>query len=343
VSETPVKIGLWGAPGSGKTAFLGALAIAVDKSGGTAGGRAGQSRSRVGSWSIWSRDDKSVDYLYQRKREMLVERLFPGGTGFGVTSQLSWGFAGHLAWSEFDKRPRLLRRKELLSNFELDLVDVQGAVYDRNPGQAEGADSAVSAAFEHLEHAQGLIYLFDPITERDTHDAIKYVDGTIEELKSRVYKHTGKFSRYLQHELSVCVTKFDHRKIYQRARDLNFVFDGQDGMPMVPDEHAERFFDAICTGDFWPERYEDNRERARLVRQCLCNSFEPDRIKYYVTSSIGFAEKDPSAPFDGDRFQANYIEGSENEESKIVGDVHPINVLEPLIRLQQRIARQRRR
>jgi hypothetical protein len=336
VTDTPVKIGLWGAPESGKTAFLGALAIAVAKSGGAAGGREGRSRSRVGSWSIWARDDKSVDYLHQRKREMMVKREFPNSTHFGEQSELSWGFAGDLAWSEFDKRPRPLRRKGLLSNFELDLIDVSGKIFDRNPGQA---DSSASDGFEHIEHAQGLIYLFDPITERISHDAIKYVDGTIAELKRRVYKSTGKFSRYLPYELSVCVTKFDHRLIYQRARHLNFVFDGPDGMPMVPDEHAKRFFDDMCSGDFWTDEPEDSRGRgASQVRELLCHEFDPDRIKYYVTSAIGFAEKAASAPFNGDRFQANY-----DGKSKIVGDVHPINVLEPLIRLQQRIARQRRR
>ncbi len=335
MSETPVKIGLWGAPGSGKTAFLGALAIAVDKSGGTVGGRAG--RSRVGSWSIWPRNDESVDYLHQRQREMTVERRFPDATDLGVRAPLSWGFAGHIARSEFDKRPWPLWRRELLSNFELDVIDVSGKIFGKNPGQAEDADSAAAKAFEHLEHAQGLIYLFDPITERNSHDAIKYVDGTIEELKRRVLKNTGKFSRYLHHELSVCVTKFDHRQVYQRARKMNFVNDRPDGMPMVYDKDAERFFDDICSGAFWPERYEDNRERARLVRQKLCNAFDPDRIRYYVTSAIGFAEKASTASFDGDRFQANY-----NGDSEITGDVHPINVLEPLIRLQQRIARRRR-
>jgi hypothetical protein len=339
VSEVPVKIGLWGAPGSGKTAFLGALAIAVDKSGGTADGRPRRSRGRVGSWSIWGKDDKSVDYLHQRKREMMFERRFPEATQLGAVTPLSWGFAGHLAWSEFDKRPRLLRRRELLSSFELDLVDMYGVIFDRNPGQAEEAEGAAAAAFEHIEHAQGLIYLFDPVTERFSHDAIKYVDGTIEELKSRIYRKTKKVSRYLPHELAVCVTKFDDMQIYQRARQMHFVFDGPDGMPVVPDEHAKRLFDAICDGEFWVDRRDDNRERAVLVRQRLCNAFDPERIRYYVTSAIGFRKKESSAEFDGDKFQVNYVEGG----NKILGDVHPINVLEPLIHLQQRIAGQRPR
>jgi hypothetical protein len=335
VSEIPVKIGLWGAPESGKTAFLGALAVAVDKSGGTADGRAGRSRSRVGSWAIWGKDDESVAYLHQQKTQMTIEHRFPDSTS-GVTNPLSWGFAGHLAWSEFDKRPRLLRWTELLSNFELNLIDVPGGVYDRSPGQTKAADRAASAAFEHIEQAQGLIYLFDPITEKDHHNAIKYVDGAIEELKSRVYKNTGKLSRYLPHELSVCITKFDHSEMYDQARKMRFVFDGPDGMPMVPDEHAKKLFDAICSGEFWTKPSEDKKEQARLVRMRLTNAFDPDRIKYFVTSAIGFTEN-PSARF-GDRFQPNYL-----DEDEIVGDVHPINVLEPLIRLQQRIARQRRR
>jgi hypothetical protein len=108
---------------------------------------------------------------------------------------------------------------------------------------------------------------------------------------------------------------------------------------MVADKDARRLFDAICSGDFWPERYEEDTERARLVRRRLTNAFDPDRIRYYVTSAIGFVEKDLSASFDGDKFQPNYRDG----ESKILGDVRPINVLEPLIRMQQRIIRRRRR
>jgi hypothetical protein len=208
--------------------------------------------------------------------------------------------------------------------------------YRRDPGRPR--DETESSVLEHLADSRGIIYLFDPITERNSHDAIEYVDWTIAKLKRIIYRKHGEHDPRLPHRVAVCVTKFDHEKIYQRARELRFVLDGPNGIPMVPDAHAERFFDSLCSSEFWDKRYEGNREKARLVRERLSAAFHHERIKYYVTSSIGFSEKDPRAPFDGDRFLPNY-----EEDNTIVGDVRPINVLEPLIRLQQRIPRQRRR
>ena len=71
------------------------------------------------------------------------------------------------------------------------------------------------------------------------------------------------------------------------------------------------------------------------------NSFHPSRIRYFVTSSIGFWHppgwNGDTSTFDPEFF-ANFNEIGDGKK-RIKGPIHPINVLEPLIFLQQRLAR----
>jgi hypothetical protein len=335
VSEDAVKIALWGAPGSGKTAYLGALAISVEMEEIHDGGRA--PRPRAGSWKINALPGPSWEYLYTLKSQM-QDGKFPDSTAYGANHPLIWSFAGNLAGSEFDKRLWPLRRRDRPVNFTIELKDIAGGAFDRSPSGMPGVRNAASIeAIEHLADADGIIYFFDPIAARDSQEAIRYVGETMDRLRSLVYGKTGKSEELLSQHVSVCVTKFDHREMYRRARKLGFVYSGPDGFPVIPDTYAKRLFESICSGDFWDSRSEEKREEAMGLRRKFNNNFWHDRIKYYATSAIGFTTNDPDAKFNADRFQPNY--GAANT---IIGDVHPINVLEPLIRLQQRIARERR-
>lgn len=324
-----VKIGLWGSPGSGKTTFLAALRHAANDMNG-----------QYGRWGIFPLNTLSSRLLVEFTHD-LNQGNFPQATLPGATTELKWMFVGDLAKSRLaGGRRRLLRPGKAKSQFVLDLIDVSGKAFGYNPDAESVPPNVAQEALKHLSEARGLIYLFDPIGERDSRDSLDYVNRTIVELKE-LYARTGQVGPHLPQHLSVCITKFDHPDVFKEARRNGFVNFGPDGMPRVLDQHAEAFFDLLCTGRFWSNRYEQGDRSARFVRNELRNAFDPRNIRYFVMSSIGFW-KPPgwsagSSEFNPEDF-SNYRRVRGNEPS-IRGAISPINVLEPLIQLQQRLDR----
>ena len=171
------------------------------------------------------------------------------------------------------------------SRFELDMIDVSGKAFGYDVNGEGGSLEVTRTAIDHLAASDGLIYLFDPLGERDNGDSTNYVNRTIGELRHR-YSGTG--GPHMPQHVSICVTKFDHPEVFQEARRLNLVWFGPDGMPRVPDEYAEEFFNLLCTGKFWSEKYEQGDRSSWFVRNELRNAFGTEKIEYFVTSSIGF-------------------------------------------------------
>lgn len=324
-----VKIGLWGSTASGKTTYLAALRHAI-----------GGVDTSNGSWNIYPLNDNSAQLLIKFTHDLVHERKFPEGTPIGASIPLQWLFVGDLAGSRFAPRHRRFARRMagLESRFVLDLIDVSGRAFAYQPEKESVSPNVVSDAIDHLAEAQGLIYLFDPISEKSNRDSSTYVNRTITELSQR-FVNTGRVGRYLPHYISVCVTKFDHPEVFQQARRRGWVNWGPDGMPRVSDEHAEKFFAALCAGQFWGQRDERGDGSAQFIREQLKTSFHPGRIRYFVTSSIGFWRPPgwnaAASSFNPEDF-ANYH--VKNGVASIKGPIQPINVLEPLISLQQQLA-----
>jgi hypothetical protein len=341
----PVKIGLWGAPQSGKTTYLAALTIA-----------AGQANASSGSWNIYPRSTASQILKEEFERVLMDNRQFPNATVPGTRHQLEWEFVGDLARSKFDRRR--LRRGPLESRFMLDLIDVHGDAYRRVPAKAAVPDQATpdravvpdqatakaevaAAAFDHLAQSQGIIYLFDPIGEQAARNSAAYVRATLNELLRRAATNGHRPGRYLQQQLSVCITKFDDQDLFDQAREMHLVSKGGNGMPEVRDEHAEQFFDELCSGKFWnTTHYARGQESAQYVRERIHQHFAPDRIRYFVTSSIGFWMMSPNGDKAGAWFDPDDPFNYTKRRKKVIirGKVRPVNVLEPLISLQRRIA-----
>ncbi len=328
----PTKISLWGPPNSGKTTYLAALEQAVTRA----------DRS-VGRWNIFPENEPSEKLLTDWSHRLVSNQKFPDRTGPDEAIPLKWLFVGDLTGSQYEKK-RLGRRRRpgrSESRFLLDLVDVSGEAYGYDPGNAN-ISPATQRALSHLAEADGIIYLFDPMGEREDRSAAKYVNSTLRRL-SRLMRDQLVGNR-LPQQISVCVTKFDHAELFFQARRLGLVNYGGDGMPRVLDEHAEQFFDSLCKGDFWSDDDMESHASAAFVRDQLHSYFHPDRIKYYVISSIGYwrppgwnpmTSARPGFQFNPDDFANIFVD--EDGERKIRGIIHPINVLEPLISLQQRI------
>jgi hypothetical protein len=74
------------------------------------------------------------------------------------------------------------------------------------------------------------------------------------------------------------------------------------------------------------------------VVQVVKNRFAPDRMAYFATSAIGF-RPGPDGTVNLDDCSNVELDG----EPKIIGELRPMNVLEPLIWLEDRIRSSRRR
>ncbi|MFC6084853.1 hypothetical protein [Sphaerisporangium aureirubrum] len=165
-----------------------------------------------------------------------------------------------------------------------------------------------------LASCDGYVLLFDPIGERWRGDGYGFVSA----LAQRVNAHCpdGEFPK----PLSVCCVKYDDPQVFLPALGHGWGTE-QDAEPRFPRvADAEGFFAWAC-GHFGGGKGE--RFRAEILKQ-----FDPRRTAYFVTSSIGF--KSDRRRFDLDDFV-------NAQGSRILGEVHPINVVEPFVELARMI------
>ena len=333
VATDEVKIGLWGSPSSGKTTFLGALRHAV------------QTDRAMGKWAIVPGNENSEQILVNLTHTLVRLQQFPQATPIGAEVELLWHFIGDLASPDTgSRRPwPWTRRRQAGSRFLLNLIDVSGEAFSHDPSAGQQL-AANAKALDHLAASQGLLYLFDPIGEEELRNSVEYVNNTITKLSRRMLSEGRLIGQYLPQHVSVCITKFDHPEFFQQARRARLVNSGRDGMPRILDNDAETIFNLICDGNFWEFRDERSRASAQFIRNELTNRFHPDRIRYFVSSSIGFRRPpgwDPAAGvgLDSGIDPENFANVHEVDGKLCIrGPISPINVLEPLISLQRRLS-----
>jgi len=314
------RVGIWGAAASGKTTFLSSLFIAVAQ-------RPDQARLRGGT-------DESTDFIIRNTHVLNQQRRFPQATL--THTPLEWT----LQMTVPNPSRGIFRRgpERVLFDFNIDMRDVAGAdfaalpepvpsVASRLDDLAPGPPDDVAA---YLGGSEGLLLLIDPIREHEVGDAYEYFFGTLLRIAQNVPVPLG---QRLPHYVAVCVTKFDAPIVYQFARDSGYLSYRQDdlsNMPRVHDDEAERFTRHL---------FEDMpRSDIDLVTTGLRQYFYPERIKFFISSAVGFYVG-PSGVFDESEYQ-NVAEGSDGE-SVIRGQVRPINVVEPFLWLGERMAPQR--
>jgi hypothetical protein len=134
----------------------------------------------------------------------------------------------------------------------------------------------------------------------------------------------------LPHHVAVCVAKFDEIRVLETAEQTGMIEHDPDyhGFPRVPEDEARDFFMRLCevakSGD------------AEMVPNLIEKNFWPDRIKYFVTSAIGFYVDPRTGNFDRADFQ-NHLPRSAGQQSRIRGPVYPVNVVEPMLWLGKRL------
>jgi hypothetical protein len=306
---------MWGPPSTGKTTFLAALHIALLE-------------REKSDWLLVPEDAASEAELIKMTYTLAHGGEFPPATE--QISEYHWSLMKqrrHPGRSRWRRRMRrLLRRPESASRVPLDVYDASG--------KAAGMDNFLqplgNTFIKDLTNSAGIIFLYDPITEFDQKDAFSYTYAVMTQLLKQA-GHQGR----LPHFVAVCITKFDEIRVLNSAEKWEFVeWGGPYGFPRVPDGDAREFLEGLCRVSRSPT--------SSLVLSMLDKNFYPERVKFFVTSAIGFYLDPMINPklFDPDDFQNHVVEfRGTTKITGVRGAIHPINVIEPVLWLTENVAR----
>lgn len=306
-SKEPYKhgIAMWGPPGSGKTTFLAALSVALNRNGDL-------------GWKIHGWDESSERQLIQMNNQLVSGRTFPRGT-VGI-EEYSWVLSG----PHRNARKKIFRKtQEDHISVRLDLVDAQGEI-----AGPEMKFTQRGELIDGLVRSRGIVYIFDPMRESDDGDAFDHTFGMLVQLARRMDEQASWQGGRLPHYVAVCITKFDAPPVLMTAQRMGLAVPSDDdhGFPRVPDYEARDLFERLCAVS--------GSGNAEMVIHSLEQYFDPRRIRYFVTSAVGFYlgrggkydEEDPN----------NLLLMEEIDprlgvkRTRIRGPVHPINVVEPV-------------
>jgi hypothetical protein len=334
------RIGFWGAPGSGKTTFLAALNVAII-------------RSRE-DLMIFGTNDESTAFLAENTDLLTRRGQFPHGTR--ALTPLRWVIRMRLRVPAQGRFGRKVSRIESVP-FVIDLLDAPGGMFAPTPSSATTDAASVNArlgfdmdddegwtahdielAFTppdeqltgHLRDSVGIVFIIDPIREFTHGDAYYHFHGTLLKIAQQLLAERGSADLKLPHHVAVCVTKFDDPMVYERARDGGYCSYAQDDpsfFPRVHDDMAADFFSDLCK--------DPSMRTAELVAGTLGKYFYPENVRYFITSGIGF-NVDDKGRFDERAYENVELTGS--GQPRILGAIHPINVIEPLIWLGQSLS-----
>jgi energy-coupling factor transporter ATP-binding protein EcfA2 len=306
------KIAMWGAPGSGKTTFLAALDIALK-------------RGRYG-FNMAGMTDASVNLLIEMTDRLIVKREFPPMTG--AIDYFEWDlFRNQQAADQFGNPIPPGPNRITLS-----LADPSGELARpekfREPERKKLIDD--------LAESDGILFMFDPIREFEVGDAFSTTNGLLHQITAAIAsKDRDKFDGTLPQHVAICVTKFDEPKVLATAKKLGIIRQDphdQHQLPRVHEHQALQLLTALTlvsgSGD------------GEMLLNALHQAF-PGRVKFFVTSAVGFYVNPTTGRFDEDDPQ-NLVKTtaglSKSGESRIRGALRPINVVEPILWLSEQIA-----
>jgi hypothetical protein len=304
-------ITMMGANRTGKTTFLAALQIALLR------------RPELG-WTLTGEGEASTQALVSFTDRMTHDHLFPVATAPQLENY-RWSLDAELPGAIKEWHWWGFRRRSQYVKIPLNLVDAPGSASD---GSQVFTQSLTDRLVSNLTGSGGIVLFFDPMREFEYGDAFRHTYGVLTALKAQA----GRRGR-LPHHVAVCITKFDEIKVLRSAEMLKVVqYDPEkEEFPRVSEEYAQEFFQRLVRLS--------RSDNANLILPLLQETFHEDRIKFFVTSAIGFYV-DPWDPvFDPEDYQ-NHIPGQQNgDQNRIRGGIYPINVLEPILWLGRNMPR----
>lgn len=310
------QITLLGAPGSGKTTFLAALAIALARRG---------DRSSSGPWNIVGADSASTDALVSYTSALSSSREFPEATQ--EIELYQWLLIGRVRRTA-KNRWFGARRVDETVQVMLEIADTSGELGGpRRAGQTRRAE-----LIEHLAHSNGIILFIDPVIKLIEEEAFSYLHSILAELAARLIAADALADGYLPHYVAICVTKFDDPRVLAAAKRMNVTSvypDDPYGFPRVGDGQARDFLVRLMT-------LSQSAHSVLIVNE-LERYFHRERIRYFVTSSIGFHVDSRTGTFD-DEDPQNVLPREDDSRPRIRGAIYPISVAEPIIWLGSKLS-----
>lgn len=303
-----MKIGIWGAPGSGKTTYLAALNSSC-----------ANADVRIGRWSMFPCDAPSRQMMDDLVQRLIVDRTFPEPNNPGQYHEFRWNLTGNIENSRYAERKLFRRRAPEQREFDIELIDASGEVF--GPDQ-QVPEAVRKTALDHLEASDGLLFLFDPITEKSKPSVAQYAHNVLSGLLLRAQETGRKVGRFLPYRVAVCITKTDDPELLLQARKAGLVF-ADNGVERIPDSMAEELFNAICEGRFWDSGESDQLSTtgAEYVRDQLKVHFGEEQIRYYAVSAVG-----------------HQTINVQDKQQRLHNPIKPFNVLEPLVELHMQLA-----
>ncbi|WP_307801905.1 hypothetical protein [Microbispora triticiradicis] len=309
-------IAMWGAPGSGKTTLLAALDIALMR--------------KDDDWRIVGSDPASSEFLIERTNALSTGKVFP---------EASQGLE-HYHWTLYGPgerhRRRWWRRPGKPEPFEVGvgMIDAPGGLFSAGPRRLDYGPDVLDDLRERmlndLVKSLGIVFLFDPIREFERGDAFDHLHPPLKRLTERMRDLGRLTGGRLPHHVAVCVTKFDDPRVLETAEKMHLLAAEPDdpyGFPRVSHDDARDLFRQLCDLSA--------NGNADMVLNALGRYFHPDRVRFFVTSSIGFYVHPQTKAFDWHDYQ-NLL--PEDDDLRIRGPIHPINVVEPMLWLGRRLA-----
>lgn len=299
---------MWGAPGTGKTTFLGSLDIALNR--------------RDYGLTMTGANPASVELLIEMTEIINDRHEFPPATQSIDTFK----------WNLYTVRPRSSTQPPRIT---LKLTDPSGELMK----SAQRTNPNRKKLIDEIVDSDGILFMFDPISEFERGDAFSTTNGLLKELMG-AYDSNDQitFNGTLPHYVAVCITKFDEPRVLETARALDILRrDPKDphGTPWVHNHDARKLFNSLAqvsaSGD------------GEMTLNLLNTHFDPQRIEYFVTSAVGFYVDPRTRKFDFDNPQNLVKDRAGNAKSaRIRGPVRPINIVEPVLWLSERVSQSRR-
>ena len=187
---TPIRIGIWGGVGAGKTIFLTRLFECLEKS----------SNYRIAA------DEKAIDFIQQNK-DILDNEKKPGSLpketdpGMSELEIFRYTITSQSSWSQN-------------LTIVLEFIDASGEFYENPYSNATVSDGETTyqGIIEYLISCHGIIFLLDPLYKLKTEQAPTYrklLSDLFIEFRRRSRSRVNEAVTPLEQYMAFCVTKVD--------------------------------------------------------------------------------------------------------------------------------------
>ncbi len=303
-------IAMLGPAGSGKSTFLCALKKAL--------------LEQDEDWVLFTRDPASQRDLDGMSNALISEGSFPLPTS--VVNTVRWILSGTVERTQPSGHSGTEIKTKDRVEITLRLTDAPGELGRGDQIGLTGRNELI----QQLADSRGILYMFDPIREFTHGDAFQKTDSLLSELMGVASQQPG-FNGKLPHHLAVCVTKLDDPRVFKSAQDLGMLIPDDNskwGFPKVHETDAQALFHALGVTS--------KSGNGEAVPRLLERYFYPERISYYVTSAVGFMVNKRTRRFDP--YDTENIYTTTEGQPLVRGPVHPINVIEPVLRIARQLS-----